>query len=94
MQDLIRFSAVIVKHRSVDRLGLGQTIDFFFGDPAFGAEHVETFETLHDIAFFADLTANAETGMLRHCYTSMVIWLIIEKILFLKLYICIIWLIF
>ena len=56
--------------RSINRLGLGQTVDLVFGDPAFGTEHVQPFETLHHIAFFADLAANAETGMLRHCFTS------------------------
>ena len=45
----IRSSPLFVKtvDRSINRFGLGQAIDLFFGDPAFGTEHVETFKTLH-----------------------------------------------
>lgn len=46
---------------SVDRFGLGQTENFIFCDAAFCAEKVETFKAFHNVAFFTDFTADAET---------------------------------
>ena len=48
----------------LDRLGLGQTLNFIFRNTALSAENVETLITLHDIADLADFSADAETGML------------------------------
>ena len=52
------------KSSDFDRLGLGQTKNFVFGDTTFGTENVETFIALHDVTDFADFAANAETRML------------------------------
>ena len=53
-----------------DRFGLGQTVNFVFGDAAIGTQHIQTLETFHDITDLADFTADAQTRMLGHIITS------------------------